>query len=187
MRIIAANQTNFEKNLDGSKTVSMTKGSGLNNHTVQNMFMPGIEINPADGEKLVITPIAGSSSYMVSIAGVNENIAPDCDKGERKIYSVTPDGQTIKAFARFKNNGVIELNGNDNFAVLFNELKIEFNELKGKYNSLVSLYNSHVHITTATVGASAVPGVLSPTVSAGTTSAANIDLAKSQNVLLKSN
>ena len=186
IQIIKSTGVIDEKNLDGEKVVSMAKGDGLNKYTVQNMCAPGFEFSPADGEKLVVVPINGSDSYMVTIAGANENITPDTLKGERKIYSVSEDGAEIKAFAKFKNTGIIELNGNDNFAVLFNELKTEFNKLQQSHNDLVSAYNAHIHITTATIGLSPV-GVISPTESSSTPSTAVIDNSKSESVLLKSN
>jgi hypothetical protein len=188
VNIIEATNGLSQKNLDGDKVVSMSQGFGLNNHTVQNMVSPGIEFCPADGEKLIIVPINNSKSYMVAIAGTNENIAPVCNKGERRIFSVSEDGQTLKSFAKFKNDGVLELNGNDNFAVLFNELKTEFNELKGKYNSVVNVLKTWVVAPTdgglalqTAINLLAVNPLTDPT------SSANIDNAKSANVLLKSN
>lgn len=177
-----------DKNLDGEKDVSMSEGTSLNEQTVQNMCFPGIEFKPAKGEKLVIIPINGSDSYMVSIGGVNENITPDCADGERRIFATNAEGTELKAFAKFKNTGIIELNGNDNHAVLFNELKTEFNELKNKYNDLKNKYNAHIHVTTATIGLSPV-GAISPVtpLEQGSASGANIDNTKSENVLLKSN
>ena len=187
--IIEADKGITEKNLDGDNEVSMTKGSGLDEHTVQNMCFPGIEFNPAKGEKLVVTSINGSESYMVAIAGTNEKIAPDCLAGERRIFSVSEDGDTLKSFAKFKNTGVIELNGNDNFAVLYNELKVAFDQLKSDHDDLVSKYNLHIHpVPTAT--ALAVPpalGITSVTATSGTPSTADMSPSKSLNVLLKSN
>lgn len=186
IQIIEANNPVNEKNLDGDKVVSMSQGQGLNSYTVQNMIAPGFEFSPADGEKLVVVPINGSDSYMVTIAGTNENIAPDTAKGERKLYSVSEDGAKIKAFAKFLNTGVIELNGNDNFAVLYNELKIEFEELQTKYNSLVDVLLAWAPVATdggaALATALATADGLIPL-----ESSADITKSKSENVLLKSN
>ena len=99
-----------DKYRGGSKTVSISKiKARSNDYTSQNMFSPGIEINPADGEQLVIAKIDDSSSYMVSIAGTNQEIEPDTDRGERRFYSVTPDGSEIKAIIKLKNDGEIEI------------------------------------------------------------------------------
>jgi phage gp45-like len=181
IQIIKSTDIVDEKNLDGEKVVSMSKGEGLNKYTTQNMCAPGFEFTPADGENLVIVPVNGSNSYMVTVAGTNENITPDCAKGERRLYSVSEDGSEIKAFAKFLNTGVIELNGNDNFAVLYNELKIAFDQLKDDQNAILNLLQTWTFV--ANDGGAALQteaNLLSP-------STADMSSSKSENVLLKSN
>jgi len=78
----------------------------------------------------------------------------------------------------------IELNGNGNWAIKFTEMKSAFDTLKTDLNNLITAYNTHIHVTTATVGATAVPGVISPTVSTGTPSAADMAGAKNAKVLM---
>ena len=174
-----------DKYRGGSRNVAVSKvQAGANDYTAQHCFAPGIEINPADGENLIITPINGSSSYMVTVGGTNQDIEPDTAKGERKIYSVSEDGKTIKAIAKFKNNGVLELNRATDSAVLFSELKASFDSLKGTLNDLIAKYNTHIHITTATVGSSGTPGVISPTVASETPSTVTIDGAESADIKL---
>ena len=73
---------------------------------------------------------------------------------------------------------VLELNGNADYAVRYNELKTAFDQLKSDLDSLVTTYNAHIHITTATVAATAVPGVIAPTVSTGSPSTADMSGAK---------
>ena len=136
--------------------------------TVLNCFSPGIEICPANGEQLVFTRIKGSSSFLVSIGGVNQKIAPDTARGERRIYSVSSDGETIKAIAKFKNDGVLELNGATDSAVLFSQLETAFNTLKTEFNV-------HTHPT-------APSGPISPPSNAP--SGADITLAESADVKL---
>jgi hypothetical protein len=53
-------------------------------------------------------------------------------------------------------------------AALGDDVKAELDALKSTIDSFVTAYNSHIHITTATVGAGPVPGVISPTVSTAT-------------------
>jgi hypothetical protein len=45
------------------------------------------------------------------------------------------------------------------------ELTDKLNNLENAFNDLVTKYNSHIHVTTATVGATPTPGVISPTTS----------------------
>lgn len=48
------------------------------------------------------------------------------------------------------------------------ELTEKLNGLKDTVNALISTFNTHTHVTTATVGASANPGILSPPASQAT-------------------
>lgn len=158
-----------DKYLSGTKTVAISEVKmGAQPYTAQHCFGPGIEINPANGENLVISRMKGSSRYMVTIGGVNQDILPDTDRGERRIYSVSSDGATIKAIAKFKNDGVLELNGASSFAVKFEELETAFNTLKSEYNL-------HNHPTAPT-------GPVTPPSNAP--SAADITPAKSADVKL---
>jgi len=83
----------------------------------------------------------------------------------------------------FKNNDTVwEINGNADFAVRFGALETAYNQLKSDFDTFVTTYNSHIHITTATVGPTAVPGVISPTVSTGSPSTGDISGAKVDNI-----
>lgn len=94
----------------GSNTIAINiSKSGVKDQTSMSCFGPGIEINPADGENLVLTRMGNSNSFVVSVGGVNQNIEPDTERGERKIYSVSEDGTEIKAFIKLKNDGGIEI------------------------------------------------------------------------------
>jgi len=73
---------------------------------------------------------------------------------------------------------VLELNGNADFAVRYNSLKTAFDQLKTDHDNFVTLFNAHIHITTATVAATPVPGVIAPTVSPGLPSTADMAGAK---------
>ncbi len=54
-----------------------------------------------------------------------------------------------------KNGGLIKI------SVLVEKM----NNLEKAYNDFVKKYNAHVHITTATIGPTAVPGIIAPTTS----------------------
>lgn len=120
--------------------------SGAKPETSLSCIGPGIEINPANGENLVITKIKNSSSFVVSIGGVNQNIAPDTARGERRIYSVSENGETIQAIAKFKNDGTLELNGASDSAVLYSPLETAYNELQTQYNKLIGIFNAWVPV-----------------------------------------
>jgi hypothetical protein len=67
----------------------------------------------------------------------------------------------------------LELNGNTNFAILYNEMKTEFDKI-------VTDFNNHIHTTTATVGTGPV-GTISPPTSPST---ADMTSAKNSKVLM---
>lgn len=54
------------------------------------------------------------------------------------------------------------------FLALANLVNARFEALESKVDDHINLYNGHIHVTTATIGATATPGVLSPTVSVDT-------------------
>ena len=155
--------------LDSLLTKSKANGS---DYQTKNAFGPGIEINPALGERLVVSRINNSDSYLLNIAGLSEKVTPDTNPGERRFFSVDELGN-LSSFLKLKNNGILELNGNTDFAVKYTQLETAFNLLKTDFNNLITLYNSHNH-----GGAVAVPST--PAIA----STADISPAKSEVVKL---
>lgn len=75
------------------------------------------------------------------------------------------------AVVRIKTDGTVEIGATGSTMqpiALGDDVKSELDALKSTLDNLVTAYNSHIHITTATVGAGAVPGIIAPTTSAGT-------------------
>jgi hypothetical protein len=102
--------------------------------------------------------------YKIAIAG-SDGITPTIDIGEIMLYS--QDGGLIKAFIKFLKDGILEINGNTDFAVAFDDLKTGFDALRTDMNTFITtIYNLHVH------GPSPLPSVT------GTQSTANIDASK---------
>ncbi len=100
--------------------------------------------------------------------------------GETRLYSTDSDG-TLKAYVWLKNDGIMHLSGDNDFAVSHNNLKTEFNSLKASHNDLAGKWNAFC--------AAYVPG--SPTVtglppslasSTSTPNDANIDNAKNTKI-----
>jgi hypothetical protein len=134
----------------------------------------GIDSNPIENAVAIYAP-TGEKGKAVIIGYINRQQLADV--GENRIYSTDSSGEE-SFYLHFKNDGTAEFGGDADFLARFNELKAGFDELKSDFNSLVTAYNSHIHITTATVGATPTPGVISPTTSTGSTSTASIDAAK---------
>ena len=64
--------------------------------------------------------------------------------------------------AHIDKNAVTFNGGNLGGLVKVQDLTNKLNELARTVNALVTSYNTHTHVTTATVGAGSVPGVISP-------------------------
>jgi len=89
--------------------------------------------------------------------------------GELRLFSTDANG-VEKFYTWLKNDGTIEIGGNQNFAVKFNELKTEFNKLKRSHNDLLTEYKMHVH-TGGTISGST--GTTTSTLLANTSNISN--------------
>jgi len=98
--------------------------------------------------------------------------------GEKRFYS-RDDSGNIKAYIYLRKDEIIELNGNEDFAVRFLVLEAEFNKLKDSYNDLVEKYNQHTHLYNPGPGSPTASGAASDQ---GTESTADISGAKVENV-----
>lgn len=83
------------------------------------------------------------------------------------IYAEEIEEYLIEDKTGFKfhlNEGNLTINGDEFGSMIkIEELVQKVNRLENKLNDLVAKYNAHIHITTATVGASATPGTIAPT------------------------
>lgn len=168
-------------NSDNSVAIHQIKTDGKP-ETVLSGFAPGLEINVADGENIVFQKIKGSSSFKIAIGGTNQLIAPDTERGERRIYSVSEDGTEIKSILKLKNDGEMILNGGTDSAVLFSELQTAYDQLKSDFDNFVStVYGVHTHIVTTP---DTINGSASPTTAQGSPSTGDITPAESEDVKL---
>lgn len=166
----------FKKNRDSGNDrlllqVQITDADDI--HTVEYMSPPGEDSNPPDGAKVLIIDVG--RAYKIAIAA-DDNVSPSMAAGEKKLYSIS-DG-AIAAFINFLTSGIIEINGNNDFAVRYNELESGFNELKTDFNNFITtVYNTHSHATAPT-------GPVSPPSATGSSSSADISAAKVEEVKL---
>lgn len=117
----------------------------------------GVDSNPIK-DMVAIHSETGIKGETVIIGYVNkEHVA---DIGELRLFSTNESGE-IKSTVFLRNDETLELMGDSNFLVKFNELQTEFNKLQ-------SAYNSHVH------AASGAPTSIIST--------ANISLAKNDKI-----
>lgn len=165
----------FKKNRDSGNVrlllqVQITDADDI--HTVEYMSPPGEDSNPPDGAKVLIADVG--RAYKIATAA-DDNIEPSTGEGEKKLYSIS--GGAIAAFINFLGSGIIEINGNNDFAVRYNELETGFNQLKTDFNNFVTTYNTHSHATAPT-------GPVSPPSATGSSSSADISAAKVEEVKL---
>ena len=133
----------------------------------------GSDGNPAGNLRAIYveTGVKGET-YLVGF--INRSLVAEI--GENRQFSTDEDGNLIFE-ARMRNDGTYEIGGSVDNLARYSKLEESFNELKSDLNSHISDYNTHTHITTATVSAGA-PGVIAPTITTSTPSAADITPAK---------
>ncbi len=112
-------------------------------------------------------------NYTIATHG-NNSTSHETNEGELKIYAV--DQNEVKSSVELKKNGQVIVNGGENYAVKFNQLKTKFDMLIVEINNFITTYNSHTHMVfnTPTLGPSAVR----------TASAININDSKADNLLI---
>jgi phage gp45-like len=154
----------------------------------EQMQLSGFQsVPPVDSKHLVIDLGGG---WKISFAE-NDGVAPDASlaEGESKIFS--SDAGAIQAFANFLKTGIIELNGNTDFAVRYLALETAFNQLKTDHDSLVTAFNTlvtemtaHTHIYAPGPGTpiATAPTAPPPTPSAEGPSTGDVSGAKIDNI-----
>jgi hypothetical protein len=177
--------TAVKANRDGENPVRMLDvemSSPSDVQSVQSVSIGGVDFHPLPGAKVVVAQVGGAWKMAIVL---EDGLTPSAGAGEKFLYS-QDSGGALAALIKLRNDSTMELNGDADFAVAFNDLKTAFDQLKSDYDALVTAYNAHIHITTATVteGPPPVIGVISPTVSTGTPTTANIDPAKVATVKL---
>lgn len=130
------------KNKDGDNDVLLlqcTLSSNEDVQTIEYVGQPGEDVNPLNGTAVMIIPI--SESYKIAIAA-DDGIVPSMSEGEKKIYSIS--GGTIAAFINFLESGVLELNGNSDFAVRFNALNTNIQSIITQINANLTLIATEI-------------------------------------------
>jgi hypothetical protein len=121
------------------------------------------DYNPSPNTKVAVYEV--EPSWEVGIPLENIGAAALTAAGERVISSDLLG--VAKAYAAWRNTGVLELNGATDFAVAFTDLKTAFDQLKTDLNNFITVFNGvnpvgHTHTdsvggTTTAMGAFATP------------------------------
>lgn len=101
--------------------------------TIQYINPAGEDSNPAIGSQVIILELG--AAFRIAVAVVDK-IEPQMDSGEKKIYSQENDA--IKAFIDLLASGIINLNGNADFAVRFNALETAIQQLVTDINTALA-------------------------------------------------
>lgn len=137
-------------------------------NVTSNLYGPsGDDSPPLPDDRIALMKKDGAGNWVA--VGVLV-LSQGAEAGEKILYSRDSAG-VVKATFKMLKDGVIELNGNADFAVAFDDLKTQFDELQ-------TAFNTHTHIY--------IPGTLAtvPTATPLPQSAADIDQAKVAEVKL---
>lgn len=144
------------KNRDGSADkvilqLEIIKGEDV--RTVELFSQSGEDVNPANGCRANIISII--DSYLLAV-GISDDLMPECEPGERELYSTDNPVTLKKARLKLDKNSHVVINQGTNFAVKYNELKTAFEELKKKFDE-----HTHPYVDTP-VGASTTSATTTP-------------------------
>jgi len=137
----------------------------------------GVCSNPPKDSYVLLLNAQGQASLKYGIVNDFLNRKKDLKEGEVALVN-TKTGSYIW----IKEDGNLELLGEGDFAVRYLELETAFNQLQSDHDALVTAFNTHTHTTTATIGASAVPGVIAPVTAPELPSTADITPAKIEEI-----
>ena len=132
----------------------------------------GIDSNPIKNMVAVYSP-TNDKGETVIIGYINKN--QKAGVGEFRIFATDNEG-IEKFYVWLKSDETIEIGGNTNFAVKFNELKTEFNKLKTDHNNFLTEYKLHIH------SGGTISGSTGATVSTQINNTSNIDQAKNDKI-----
>lgn len=164
-KVISAAKDTF-----GNLIVKVLRMGRSDVQTAMNAGPYGVDSHPVK-DAIAIFAQTGVDGEKVILGYINKNQLAQV--GEYRTFSTDADGVEV-FYTYMKNDGTMEVGGNSDFMVRFNELKTGFDQLKSDFNNHVTnVYGTHVH-----GGVTAGGGTSGTTTTPGTTSSASIDSAK---------
>lgn len=160
-------------------------------NTTMTMFPPsGKDPQPLKGDYAVGTSVPGKGRMGV-VGFIDPVNVPVSEPGDNRSYSRDETTGTTVAQVWIKNDGsilisndngsvtitpdgVVEINGNTDFAVAFNDMQTAFDQLVTDVNAFVTKFNTHTH--NGAVGAPPVSEQAAP--STADMSGAKVDTVK---------
>lgn len=163
-----------------SKGVRVIKGIVMGKLDVKELKQTapfGIDSNPTNDKRGIFVSTTTLGKYY-SVGVINTNCKAEV--GETRIFSTDINGN-FKTEIRVRNTGVIEIGGDQNNAVKYNELKSDLDALKATVNANATTFNAHVHILTLTAGT----GTAAPSVTQSQSN--STDFSNIKNAKIKTN
>ena len=120
--------------------VELTNSEDL--QSIQQISESGEDSNPQPGSRVIVLDLG--PAYRVAIA-TDDGVEPTVDEGEKELYSYN-SSLAKQAFMKFLVDGSIELNGDADFAIAFNDMKTAFDQLKSDFDAFVDTFNPHAHL-----------------------------------------
>ena len=164
--------------VDGFRRIKIQRLGKSDIQTAYQANPAGIDSQAIANMKAIHAPTSEKGESVV-IGYLNKELA--AADGEIRVFSIDSNG-ALQAYLFARNDGNLEVNGDADNMVRFSELETAYNQLKDDFDALVQTFNTHIHTTTATIGSSATPGVISAPTTQGQTSTGDIAPAKIDNV-----
>ena len=164
--------------IEAGKRILKFASRGKNDVQTAGEAMPfGLDSVPVKNiAALLLRTTEDGKTYIAGYINKNQK----AEAGEFRTFATDADGAEV-FYTWMKKDGTMEIGGNQNFAVRFNELKEEFNKLKKSHNDLLGEYKTHTH-TVPGVTAGSGSTTSSTTVSTQVDNDSNIDHAKNDKI-----
>lgn len=123
--------------LKGYRIINSTWGGGI----VQDskVIQPyGFDSVP-NYDIICVTSKTQSNEDNIVIGFMDKSLLQDLQIGESGLYSKNDDN-VIQATIKLRKDGIMEINGNDDFMVRYSKLEKAFNELQDKFNTFANAY-----------------------------------------------
>jgi len=124
--------------IDGSTKTPIIQVTGLKGETITDVEFVnpyGFEAIPTEGQAVIVFVNGNRDQGLCLVMHNREERPTDLEDDEVQMYS------KFDNYVKCNKDGEVEVNGKDDYAVAFNNLKTEFNKLKDDYNA-------HTHVTT---------------------------------------
>lgn len=139
------------KDLPGSKGIRIIKALLMGKNDIRDVIQTapfGVDSNPTTDKRGPYCTTTTNGAYC-TIGFINTNCK--AEPGETRLFSTDENGQ-FKTEIRLRNTGIIEIGGDQNNAVKYNELKSDLDALKATVNANATTFNGHTHILALSAG-----------------------------------